>query len=113
MKTLRQNILDMREALGLTQQELSRALDVSIRTIVRWEHGQYPGEESLDRLRNFAESRGLPLIAASFPRSLRSFEERESRRVNVKDEEDGMFAELVEDCEKNGYELAIYRKAKS
>jgi transcriptional regulator with XRE-family HTH domain len=31
-----------REALGLTQEQLSRALDVTMMTISRWERGVYP-----------------------------------------------------------------------
>lgn len=113
MTTIARNIFNMREALGLTQQALSRHLDVSLRTIVRWERGQNPGGESLDQLRKFAENRGLPSIAENFPQSFGSFQDRESRRIDPRSvPELHWVVPMAISLANQGYELALYRKGK-
>lgn len=38
----REDLQLRRKALGLTQEQLSRALDVTVLTVSRWERGVYP-----------------------------------------------------------------------
>ncbi len=56
----------MRERLGLSQEALARDLEVSWKTIARYEGNMPPAGGGLLRLIHYAESKGLEDIAAKF-----------------------------------------------
>lgn len=108
---IQENVVALRKALGLTQQDLAVRMGRAINTVARWETSREPAGISLLQLRDFALTSGLPEIAAGFKSPLSFYEERERRRIDAK-EVGGPFADLVDKYQKAGYELAIYRKAK-
>jgi transcriptional regulator with XRE-family HTH domain len=63
---LAQLIAEYRKTLGLSQERLARELDVSVRTIMRWEAGQGVHQKLLPRLRDHAEERGMGEYSKQF-----------------------------------------------
>lgn len=56
----------LREALGLTQQELAQEMDWAISTVVRYERSRAAGGKALLELEAFAERHGLDELATEF-----------------------------------------------
>jgi transcriptional regulator with XRE-family HTH domain len=64
--TIQQNVKLFRKALGLTQQELAQILDVTIRTVSRFETSDPPKGKTLLKLAEMAREGGRPALAAAF-----------------------------------------------
>jgi transcriptional regulator with XRE-family HTH domain len=63
-------ILDLRDFLHTTQENLARALNVTRLTVARWETQRPPSGTSLWRLFEFARKSGAPEIAAVFQKAM-------------------------------------------
>jgi transcriptional regulator with XRE-family HTH domain len=61
----------LREKVGMTQQEFSQALGVTLVTVCRWETSRPPTGYSLSELANFARLSGVREITEVFDRALR------------------------------------------
>ena len=59
LKSPREQVLAIREALHLTQEGLARELCVGVRTVARWESGASVSFMTWLRLRGFASIRGV------------------------------------------------------
>ncbi len=58
-----QAIRELRQSLGLTQQEFAYRVPTAIRTVARWENNQPPRGKALVRLAQLAQSQDLREIA--------------------------------------------------
>jgi transcriptional regulator with XRE-family HTH domain len=65
-----QAIRELRQSLGLTQQEFAYRVPTAIRTVARWENNQPPHGKALVRLAQLAESQDLREIAAKLVSAL-------------------------------------------
>src|SRR5215469_12905886 len=69
-------LMALRKALGMTQQQLSEALKVTVVTVCRWETVRPPSGLSLVRLADFATESGKLDIAEVFRKTVRETQRR-------------------------------------
>lgn len=66
MTQVREELISLRKALGMTQQELSNHLKVALTTVARWETVRTPARKELLKLELLAVDSGLPVVAENF-----------------------------------------------
>lgn len=66
MTDIREEMLLLRKALKMTQQQLSNHLGVTLNTVARWETVRTPRANDLKRLEKLASDRGLLTLAECF-----------------------------------------------
>jgi transcriptional regulator with XRE-family HTH domain len=69
-------VIALRKELGMTQQQLSEAMNITVVTVCRWETVRPPSGLSLVRLADFAMESGKFEIAEAFRRTLRETQRR-------------------------------------
>lgn len=69
MTEIREEMLLLRKALKMTQQQLSNHLGVTLNTVARWETVRTPRHNDLKRLEELAFDRGLLTLAECFGRA--------------------------------------------
>jgi transcriptional regulator with XRE-family HTH domain len=65
-----QALIDLRQQLNMTQQDLAVAMNTTTTSVARWESSLSPHGRVLDQLARFAASQGLPEWEALFRRAI-------------------------------------------
>jgi transcriptional regulator with XRE-family HTH domain len=81
-------LIDLRRHLQMTQLQLANALGLTPVTVARWETTQPPRGSALQRLVEFADSRGAIVWANIFSSAQRQQDEMEDQRGSPKTDED-------------------------
>lgn len=63
---VQQALIDLRLALGFTQEKMAREIGVTLSSLARWETSSAPGFESLSRLASYAAARGYAVLSDRF-----------------------------------------------
>jgi DNA-binding transcriptional regulator YiaG len=108
-----QAVVDLRRALGLSQQKLATLMGKSIVTVARWETKRPPSGTSLYELLVFAERRGQKEIAKAFATVIGEAGNPQSPAWNDLDREVS-FAAAIHNLSRNAHirrAYNVYKKA--